>query len=60
MIKAMVLAILVLPFATGTALAPDPHVDAVTRMVEGAKGKVEKTADGQSLKLVDLADKRDG
>ena len=23
--------------------------------VEGAKGKVEKTADGQSLKLVDLA-----
>ena len=35
--------------------APDPHVDAVTRTVEGAKGKVEKTADGQSLKLVDLA-----
>lgn len=35
--------------------APDPHVDAVTRTVEGAKGKVEKTADGQSLRLVDLA-----
>jgi hypothetical protein len=37
------------------AFALDPHVEAVTRAVEGAKGKVEKTADGQSLKLVDLA-----
>jgi len=37
------------------ALAQDPHVDAVTRIVEGAKGKVEKTADGRSLRLVDLA-----
>lgn len=35
--------------------ALDPHVEAVVRIVEGAKGKVEKTADGQSLKLVDLA-----
>jgi hypothetical protein len=34
---------------------PDPHVDAVVKIVEGAKGKVEKTADGQSLRLVDLA-----
>ena len=34
--------------------ALDPHVEAVTRIVEGAKGKVEKTEDGQSLKLVDL------
>lgn len=33
----------------------DPHVEFVIRTVEGAKGKVEKTADGQSLKLVDLA-----
>lgn len=33
----------------------DPHVEAVIRIVEGAKGKVEKTEDGQSLKLVDLA-----
>jgi len=38
-----------------SALALDPHVEAVTRIVEGAKGKVEKTEDGQSLKLVDLA-----
>jgi hypothetical protein len=37
------------------APAPDPHVDAVVRIVEGAKGKVEKTADGLSLRLVDLA-----
>ncbi len=38
-----------------TVLALDPHVEAVTRIVETAKGKVEKTEDGQSLKLVDLA-----
>lgn len=37
------------------AFALDPHVEAVIRAVEGAKGKVEKTEDGQSLKLVDLA-----
>ncbi len=37
------------------ALALDPHVEAVIKIVEGAKGKVEKTEDGQSLKLVDLA-----
>ncbi len=41
-------------FAT-PAFALDPHVETVIRTVEGAKGKVEKTADGQSLKLVDLA-----
>jgi len=53
--RATILALLVLRCAAGTAPAPDPHVDAVTRIVEGAKGKLEKTADGQSLKLVDLA-----
>ena len=37
-----------------SAFALDPHVEAVTRIVEAAKGKVEKTEDGQSLKLVDL------
>jgi hypothetical protein len=37
------------------ALALDPHVEFVIRTVEGAKGKVEKTEDGQSLKSVDLA-----
>lgn len=41
--------------AAGSGYALDPHVEAVIRIVEGAKGKVEKTADGQSLKLVDLA-----
>lgn len=42
-------------FTVSTARALDPHVEAVIRTVEGAKGKVEKTANGQSLKLVDLA-----
>ena len=37
------------------ASALDPHVEAVIHTVEAAKGKVEKTADGESLKLVDLA-----
>lgn len=50
--KPAILAILALPFATSQAL--DTHVEAVTRIVEGAKGKVEKTEDGQSLRLVDL------
>lgn len=45
---------LFLAFST-CALALDTHVEVVTRIVEAAKGKVEKTADGQSLKLVDLA-----
>ena len=46
-----------LPFmlAGVNAFALDPHVEAVTRTVLAAKGKVEKTADGQSLTLVDLA-----
>lgn len=48
--------ITLLSFAIGTsALAMDPHAEAVAKIVEGAKGKVEKTEDGQSLKLVDLA-----
>ena len=46
-------ALIALSFST-TALALDPHVEAVIRIVEGAKGKVAKTEDGQSLKLVDL------
>ena len=37
------------------AFALDPHVEAVIQTVEAAKGRVERTADGQSLKLVDLA-----
>jgi len=45
---------LLLSLSTST-FALDPHVEAVIRIVEGAKGKVEKTEDGQSLKLVDLA-----
>lgn len=48
--------ITLLSFAAAVpTLALDPHVEAVTKIVEGAKGKVEKTEDGQSLKLVDLA-----
>ena len=41
--------------SVGSARALDAHVEAVIRAVEGARGKVEKTADGRSLKLVDLA-----
>ena len=37
-----------------SASALDPHVEAVTRIVTGAKGKVEMTADGQGVKLIDL------
>lgn len=48
-------ALLVLLSAAGAAFAQDPHVEAVARIVEGAKGKVERTADGRSLRLVDLA-----
>ena len=36
-------------------VALDPHVEAVVRTVEGAKGKIEMTEDGRSIKLVDLA-----
>ena len=53
--KKTLLTLLALSFATRAAFAIDPHAEAVTRIVEGAKGKVEKTEDGQSLKLVDLA-----
>ena len=52
---ATLLAALSCVFTTVSVLALDPHVDAVTRTVEAAKGRVEKTEDGQSLKLVDLA-----
>ena len=48
------LAIFILPLAVSSALALDPHVEVVIRTVEGAKGKVEKTADGQGLRLIDL------
>ena len=43
-----------LMLASATASALDPHVEAVTRIVTGAKGKVELTADGQGVKLIDL------
>lgn len=52
--KTLIRSILVITISTA-AFAIDPHVEAVLRSVEGAKGKVEKTEDGQSLKLVDLA-----
>ena len=43
-----------LVITTASAYALDPHVEAVTRIVTGAKGKVEMTADGQGIKLIDL------
>jgi hypothetical protein len=51
----LTLAIFALTLSVIKVLALDLHVEAVTKIVEGAKGKVEKTEDGQSLKLVDLA-----
>jgi len=42
-------------FLAASAYALDPHVEAVTRIVTAAKGKVELTADGQGVKLIDLA-----
>ncbi len=52
MILKLTLAILI--SLSTSVFAVDPHVEAVIRAVEGAHGKIEKTADGQSLKLVDL------
>lgn len=49
------LASFICALTTVQAFALDPHVEAVIRIVEGAKGRFEKTEDGQSLKLVDLA-----
>jgi hypothetical protein len=51
----MKLTLALLSSLCASAFALDPHVETVIRIVEGAKGKVEKTEDGQSLKLVDLA-----
>lgn len=53
--KPRAITLLILAAAANLALALDPHVEAVIRTVEGAKGKIERTEDGQSLKLVDLA-----
>jgi Leucine-rich repeat (LRR) protein len=40
--------------ATASAYAADPHVEVVTRIVTASKGKVELTADGLGVKLIDL------
>ena len=53
--KLSAITLLTLSAVTNLAFALDSHVEAVIRTVEGAKGRVEKTGDGQSLKLVDLA-----
>ncbi len=42
-------------FLAASAYALDPHVEAVTRIVTGAKGKVEMTTDGQGVRLIDLS-----
>ncbi len=43
-----------LVLTTVSAYAVDAHVEAVTRIVTGAKGKIELTTDGQGIKLIDL------
>ena len=53
--KRLLSALVALPFAACTAFALSPDAEAVLKTVEGAQGKVEKTEDGQSLKLVDTA-----
>ncbi len=53
--KKTILSLLAVQFAASSLFALDPHAEAVIRIVEGAKGKVERTEDGQGLKLVDLA-----
>ncbi len=53
--KLTILTALVCVLSAVSAFALDPHVEAVIRAVEAAKGKFEKTEDGLSLKLVDLA-----
>jgi hypothetical protein len=40
---------------SATSYALDSHAEAVIRIVAAAKGKVELTADGQGVKLLDLA-----
>lgn len=52
--KKTFLSLLAVYFAANSLFALDPHAEAVIRIVEGAKGKVERTEDGQGLKLVDL------
>jgi hypothetical protein len=47
-------AALVLVLSGASAFALDPHAEAVIRIVTAAKGKVELTADGQGVKLIDL------
>jgi hypothetical protein len=42
-------------FLAASACALDSHAEAVVRIVAAAKGKVEMTADGQGVKLIDLA-----
>jgi hypothetical protein len=46
---------LALAICASRAVAIDPHVEALVRTVEAAGGRIERTADGQSLTLVDLA-----
>jgi hypothetical protein len=53
--KTSIVTALILSLLATSALRANPHVEAVLRTVEAAKGKVEKTEDGKSLKLVDLA-----
>jgi len=42
-------------FLAASAYALDSHAETVIRIVTAAKGKVELTADGQAVRLIDLA-----
>ena len=53
--KSRIAITLFLSIVITTALRANPHVDAVTKTVEAARGKVERTEDGHGLKAVDLA-----
>lgn len=53
--KSTIFTAIILSVVSANTLRANPHVEAVLRTVEGAKGKIEKTEDGKSLKLVDLA-----
>lgn len=51
----VLLAVLSVALVNTASFALDSHVETVTRIVTGAKGKVEMTADGQGVRLLDLS-----
>lgn len=55
MVSIPTLSVLTFSMLPSQGVAMDPHVEAVVRTVEDAGGRVERTADGLSLTLVDLS-----